>query len=99
VEPTGDFADLYRWSPDGKAIYFIDDRDHFRCIWARRLNPAMKEPVGGAFPVFHSHTARVSMTGLQDTGAIGLALARDKIVFAQAEATGNIWMGKLPPLK
>ena len=92
IEPGGD---LYRWSPDGNMIYFSSNRDGFRCIWARRLNPLTKEPVGDAFPVYHSHAARLSMQALPDSGAIGLAVARDRIIFAQAERAANIWIGAL----
>jgi hypothetical protein len=35
------------------------------------------------------------MLGLSSSSAIGPAVARDKIVFAQAERTGNVWIGKL----
>jgi Tol biopolymer transport system component len=94
-KPTGEGGDLYRWSPDGNTIYFISSRDKFRCIWARRLDPATKDPVGEAFPVYHSHGARLSMQSLVDSGSVGLAVARDRVVFTQAERAGNIWMGKL----
>jgi Tol biopolymer transport system component len=94
-KPTGERGDLYRWSPDGNTVYFTDSRDGFRCIWGRHLNPATKEPVGEAFAVYHSHGARLSILGLTDSGAVGLAVARDRMVFAQAERGGNIWMGKL----
>ena len=32
------------WSPTGDLLYFLSDRDGFRCIWARRLNGADKRP-------------------------------------------------------
>ena len=92
---TGIAGDLFRWSPDGNSLYFVSYRDSFRCIWGRRLNPATKQPVGDSFPVYHSHAAHLSMTGLRDSGAVGLAVARDRAVFAQAERSGNIWIGKL----
>jgi eukaryotic-like serine/threonine-protein kinase len=88
-------ADLYRWSPDGNTIYFLSHRDGFPCIWAQRLNPATKEPVGEPFAVYHAHGASRSMRSFNDSSAIGLAVARDRIVFAQAERLGNIWWGKL----
>ncbi|MGH9656972.1 MAG: TolB family protein, partial [Bryobacteraceae bacterium] len=31
--------DKPRWSPDGRLIYFSSERDGFRCIWARRIDP------------------------------------------------------------
>lgn len=39
------------------------------------------------------------MNAILDSGAIGLAVARDKIVFTQAGMTGNIRMAKLEEQK
>ena len=50
------------WSPNGELLYFLSDRDGFRCIWARRLNAAGKQPAGDAFAVRHFHRARRSLT-------------------------------------
>jgi Tol biopolymer transport system component len=88
-------SNLQRWSPDGNTVYFISHRDRYRCIWAQRLNPATKDPVGEPFAIYHDHGARLSMQALVDTGAVGLDVARDKIVFTQVERTGNIWLGKV----
>ena len=88
-------SDLYRWSPDGNTVYFLSTRDGFRCVWAQRLNATTKEPVGDPFAIYHAHGARRSMQGLSDNGAIGLAVARDKIVFTQAEHDGSIYIGTL----
>ena len=80
------------WSPDGKLIYNISDRDGFRCLWAQRLNPVTKHPLGEPFAVFHSHSARLSLwTGTDDTFS---DLGPDKIVFNMNERTGNIWMAE-----
>ena len=43
------------WSPGGSLLYFLSDRDGFRCVWARKLDPATRRPAGepirrGAFP-------------------------------------------------
>ena len=86
------------WSPNGGLLYFLSDRDGFRCIWARRLNGANKQPAGDAFAVRHFHRARRSlkrMTGT--TGLIGLSVAPGRMVFSFGELTGNIWLEeKLP---
>jgi tricorn protease-like protein len=86
------------WSPNGGLLYFLSDRDGFRCIWARRLNAATKEPTGDAFAVRHFHRARRSlkrMTGT--TGLIGLSVAPGRMVFSFGELTGSIWLEeKLP---
>jgi hypothetical protein len=88
-------GDLPRWSPDGNTIYFLSGRDGFRCFWGQRLNPATKDPAGEPFAVQHFHRTRRSLRYIQDSGAIGLAVARDRIVFPLAELTGNIWLTKL----
>ena len=49
------------WSPDGRFLYFISERDGFRCVWARPLDAATKRPIGDAFAVRHFHAARFSL--------------------------------------
>src|SRR5262249_17481492 len=86
--------DKARWSPDGNLLYFISDRDGFRCIWAQRLEPASKRPLGPAIPIYHAHEARRSMMNV-GSGPLEISVARDKIVFNMSEQTGNIWMLQL----
>jgi eukaryotic-like serine/threonine-protein kinase len=86
-----DFA--VSWAPSGDVLYFLSERDGFRCIWAQRLDPLSKHPAGPPFPVEHFHTATLSMM-YQTTNMLGLASARDKLVFNLEAITGNIWMAK-----
>lgn len=85
------------WSPSGNLLYFLSDRDGFRCIWAQRLDRTTRRPVGGAFAVEHLHTARRSLTFTVslEVGAIGLSLATDKLFFSMPEHTGNVWIAQL----
>jgi serine/threonine protein kinase/Tol biopolymer transport system component len=89
-------ADLIRWSPDDNLIYFISGRDSFRCVWAQRLDPHTKRLVGEPFAIAHFHQARRSLR-IDNSGKIGLAVARNQIVLAEAERTGNIWSANLGP--
>ena len=82
-----------RWSPNGGLLYFISDRDGFRCIWARRLDPVSRKPSGPPFAVYHFHNSRRL---LSDIPFLGLDVARDKLVFNVVESTGNIWTFSLP---
>jgi Tol biopolymer transport system component len=84
-----------RWSPNGNLLYFISDRDGFRCIWAQRLD-VNKRPAGPAFAVRHFHDLRRL---LSDIPELGLSVARDKLVFNMIEQTGNLWTFRLPPEK
>jgi hypothetical protein len=81
------------WSPDGNLLYFLSDRDGFRCIWAQRLQPATKRPVGEPSAVLHFHHARRSLRAVgNNVGAIGLSVAKGRLVFALGDVTGNIWL-------
>jgi dipeptidyl aminopeptidase/acylaminoacyl peptidase len=82
-----------RWSPDGNLLYFVSQRDGFRCLWAQRLDPTTKRPLGPSFEVFPSHKARLSLMNV-DVTALEFSVAREKIVFNLGELTGNIWMAK-----
>lgn len=88
--------DKPRWSPDGNTIYFVSLRDGFWCLWAQRLHPATRQPVGPARPVQHFHDARLSMN---NTGFVGLetSLAHDRIVINLGELSGDIWRTQLQP--
>ena len=88
------------WSPTGDLLYFLSDRDGFRCIWARRLNGADKQPSGEAFAVRHFHRARRSLRRMTSTtGLIGLSVAPGRTVFSFGELTGNIWLRREAAMK
>lgn len=89
----GRWDDKPRWSPDGNILYFLSERDGFRCLWAQRLD-ARKRPVGAAIPVLHGHQARRSLANI-GIGDLGISVARDRIVFNMSERTGNLWMADL----
>lgn len=80
------------WSPDGSLIYFLTDRDGFRCIAAQRVNPAAKQPIGELFYVKHLHEAGHSMLFFNNTALTSVAASANKLFFVLAERTGNIWL-------
>jgi serine/threonine protein kinase/dipeptidyl aminopeptidase/acylaminoacyl peptidase len=80
------------WSPDGNLLYFLSERDGFRCVWAQRLSAVTKHPSGAPFAVYHFHQARRSLMPAQEVGRIGLSVTRDELVFSMAETSGNIWL-------
>ena len=82
------------WSPDGNTLYFLSERDGFRCIRAQRLDPVSKHPVGPLLDIYHFHQARLSL-GNGDPASNGFQVAVDKAVFALLETTGSIWMTDL----
>lgn len=86
--------DKPRWSPDGNLIYFTSLRDGFHCLWAQRLRPENRQPIGPALPVQHLHSARLSV---DNAGVVMLetAVTRDKLLINLGELSGNIWTTSL----
>jgi eukaryotic-like serine/threonine-protein kinase len=82
------------WAPDGTLVYFLSERDGFRCFWAQRLDGATKRPEGEPFAVQHFHQARLSFDPDRFAG-IQLSAGPDKLVFPNHERTGNIWLATL----
>ena len=81
------------WAPASAFLYFTSERDGFRCIWSRRVDPITQEPKGDAFPVQHFHTARLALRNRASSGnIISLSAGGSRLVFALTETTGNIWL-------
>ena len=78
------------WSPDGNLLYFLSAQDGSLCIWAQRLEPATKRPLGPAFAVYHFHGQRRSLNVLP----FGYGMAPDKLYFGLQETTGNVWLAE-----
>lgn len=83
------------WSPDGGLLYFLSERDTFRCIWAQRIDHATHRPAGPPFPVAHFHDAIRSLLNTDGPGQIGISVAPGKLVYSNGELTGNIWLTQL----
>src|SRR5262249_16778597 len=49
-----------RWSPDGRLLYFVSNRDGYMCLYAQPLDPGTKKPLGDVIEVQHMHGARRS---------------------------------------
>ena len=83
-----------KWSPDGSLLYFLSERDGFRCIWGQRLDPKTKHAAGAPFPVYHFHHTQQSLTNIGSPGKVGLSITDGGLLFSLAETTGNIWLAR-----
>jgi hypothetical protein len=91
---TADSYDINpAWSPDGNVLYFLSERDGFRCIWAQRLDAVTKHPTGTPIPIQHFHKASRSMIPFT-TNWLGLSATRAMLVFNVGDLAGNIWMAR-----
>ena len=86
----GHYLGSPKWSPNGRFLYYLSERDGCCCLYAQRLDPVSKRPVGGAIGVYHAHQARFRLNFPPGNGTLGIA--SDKIVFQVSNMTGNIYL-------
>ena len=66
-----------------------------------QLGQAEVQDLDAAFLVDHHdarsglHDARLSLSHVENTGFVGLAVAPGRIVVSMGERTGNVWMTRL----
>jgi Tol biopolymer transport system component len=85
------------WAPDGRLLYFLSERDGFRCIWAVRFDPASSKAIGEPFPAHHLHQYRHSLLDFGDVADIGLSVAGKTILLAVRDIQANIWLAERRP--
>jgi Tol biopolymer transport system component len=90
ISEVDSFDDKARWSPDGRTIYFVSNRNGSLNVWGRRVDPATGRPNGAAFQVtrFESSEQMLSTSIAQ----LGMAVARDRLVIPITSLSGNVWI-------
>jgi eukaryotic-like serine/threonine-protein kinase len=93
---TGEYHDDHQqFSPDGNTVYFTSNRDGFTCVWALRLDPKTKGPLGPPFQIQHFHGSQRIYRGISEPGHMEVNVAKDKIVTDLDEFHSDIWMIEL----
>jgi Tol biopolymer transport system component/DNA-binding winged helix-turn-helix (wHTH) protein len=84
------FEDKPRWSPDGRALYFLSNRTGFWNVWGRRFDPEAARPVGEPFQVsrFDSSVQMVhpNVSNLQ------IAVTGTRLILPITQTSGNVWI-------
>ena len=85
------YDDKPQFSADGNTIYFTSTRDGNLCIWAQRLDPVTKHPMGTPFAYEHFHDS-AGRAGAYDVFGSDLSVARDKMLINLPQVHSDTWM-------
>ncbi|MFN0169071.1 MAG: hypothetical protein ACKV22_21815 [Bryobacteraceae bacterium] len=96
ITEPGDRAQDPSWSPDGRFLYFISDRDGRRCVWAQPL-AATRRPEGRAVAVHHFHNAGLNPFTFDDRPRhyVGFSAAGNRLFLSLLETKSSVWLGEL----
>ena len=81
-----------QWSPNGRWLYYLSEKNGRCSLFARELDPRAKNPVGEEREVLKSTESRLWLNFPKGNGAI--AVAADRIVFEASGMIGNICLAK-----
>jgi len=87
----GHWDDKPRWSPDGKAIYFLSDRQGFFDVWGTRFDPIKGETLGKPFRVSQFDSPDLAVPQ-DDISTVELSISRNKLVLNLSQRSGSIWV-------
>jgi len=76
----------------GNLIFFLSDRDGSRCVWAQRVDPATRQPVGAPFASHHAHQVRNNLSDVGDPAQVGLSVANGQMFYASFDLQSNVWL-------
>ena len=87
------------WSPDGRAIYFISDRNGSRDVWMQPLHERSKRAEGPARLVYQFRNVKLTPMKYQSVYLhyTGLSVAPGSALLTLSELTSDIWLGTVLP--
>jgi Tol biopolymer transport system component len=84
------FDDKPRWSPDGRVLYFVSNRQGMANVWGRRFDRATGAPAGEIFPVTSFRSAQFEIT--HRTVSMEIAVTPRHLILPMSESRSEIWM-------
>ncbi|MCC7044340.1 MAG: PD40 domain-containing protein [Acidobacteria bacterium] len=84
------FDDKPRWSPDGRVLYFVSNREGMANVWGRRFDRASGTPAGEVFPVTSFRSAQFEIT--HRTVSMEIAVTPRHLILPMSESRSEIWM-------
>jgi eukaryotic-like serine/threonine-protein kinase len=79
------------WASDGRTLYFVSERDGFRCIYGVGFDPDAGRVLGSPQAVLHVHGVRQTVLPTPDSPS-RIDVAGGQLVFPMQELQGNIYV-------
>ena len=84
------WADKPRWTPDGRTLYFISNRNGpFFDVWGLRFDPDTGRAIGDTFRVTHNESPGRT---LDASAGSELGVSSTRLVVPIVEAKGSVWL-------
>jgi Tol biopolymer transport system component len=80
------------WSPNGRYLYYLSEKNGRCALFVRELDPRTKRPKAEERQVFIPPDGRLWMNLPKGNFAVGVA--KDRIIFAATEVSGNIYLAR-----
>jgi Tol biopolymer transport system component/predicted Ser/Thr protein kinase len=80
------------WSPNGRWLYYLSEKNGRCSLMARELDPRTMRPLGDEREVFTTTSSRLWLNYPKGLGTI--AVATDRIIFEGSTMTGNICLAR-----
>ena len=92
VAEAGYYLGSPAWSPNGRFLYYLSEKNGRCSLFVRELDPRTKEPAGDERKIDMSPERPLNLNFPKGNGAIGVAA--DRIVFEATDMIGNIYLAK-----
>jgi Tol biopolymer transport system component/DNA-binding winged helix-turn-helix (wHTH) protein len=84
------WADKPRWSPDGKVIYYVIEKNGFLNVWGIRFDGLRGKTAGTPFQITAFESPAIMLPSLIE--ASDISLSPGKLAIDLEETSGSIWM-------
>jgi Tol biopolymer transport system component len=92
VAEAGYFLGAPAWSPNGRYLYYLSEKNGRCALFVRELDPRTKRPLAQERQVFAPPEGRLQMN--LPKGNFAVSVAKDRIIFTATEITGNIYLAR-----